>query len=85
MRITVRAGGLFVRNLPEDRDGETAVLDLSEGATPFVVLECLGLPIDGAYLIILNDAVVPRSERAATAMKNNDHLTIMPPIKGGVG
>ena len=83
MLITVRAGGLLVRNLPDNRDGERAVLQLAEGAVVSEVLQHLGLPTDAPYLIILNEAAVPRDARATTTLRDGDCLTIMPPIKGG--
>lgn len=83
MRITMRAGGLFANRLPAHRQGDTAELDLEEGSTPADLLDRLELPRDGHYLIILNDSVVPRAQWDQAILSDNDHLSVMPPLKGG--
>lgn len=83
MRITVKTGGLLGEHLPEGSRGNQAVLDVEEGAGPLDVIGQLGMPVDQPFLIILNDAVVPTAERAATKLSENDELGIFPPLKGG--
>ncbi len=83
MKIHFKTGGLFVEHLPAGSTGSTAELDVSEGATPMDVMRQLHMPLDEKYLVSLNGEVVVISERDSRALAENDHLAIMPPLKGG--
>jgi sulfur carrier protein ThiS len=43
----------------------------------------LGMPMDENYLVSLNGEIVVISERDSRALAEDDHLAIMPPLKGG--
>ena len=77
------SGGLFVEHLPAGSHGNTAELEVSEAATPMDVMRQLGMPSDENYLVSLNGEVVVISERDTRVLAENDHLAIMPPLKGG--
>ena len=83
MRIQFKTGGLFVEHLPAGSTGNTAELQVPEGATPMDVMRQLGMPADENYLVSLNGEVVVISERDTRVLAENDHLAIMPPLKGG--
>ncbi len=83
MRITVKTAGLLTAYLSGSGDGNAAVLDVAEAATPRDVIEQLGMPPDESYLVMLNGASVPRAERASRALAEGDTLAVMPPLKGG--
>ena len=83
MKIQFKTGGLFVEHLPAGSSGNTAELEVSEAATPMDVMRQLGMPSDENYLVSLNGEVVVISERDARVLAENDHLAIMPPLKGG--
>ena len=83
MKIQFKTGGLLVEHLPAGNPGNTAELDVSDGATPIEVMRQLGMPTDENYLVSLNGEVVVISERATRVLIENDHLAIMPPLKGG--
>ena len=83
MKITVKATGLYSRALPEERTGNTAALDVRDGATAIDVLAQLGLAADGSYLMVLNGQTLPKSERGGRVLSEGDNLAIMPPLKGG--
>lgn len=83
MKVTVKAGGMFAKNLPSSREGNQAEIDLEEGSTPIDVLRVLDLPAEGGYLMILNGESVPRSERSSRRLGEGDQLAIMPPLRGG--
>ncbi len=83
MKIQFKTGGLFVEHLPAGSTGNTAELDVSDGATPMDVMRQLKMPTDENYLVSLNGEVVIISERATRVLSENDHLAIMPPLKGG--
>ncbi len=83
MKIRFKTGGLFVDLLPAGSSGDTAELEVADGATPRDVMRQLGMPSDENYLVSLNGEVVVISERDSRALAENDHLAIMPPLKGG--
>ena len=83
MRITVKSSGLLVKHLPDEREGNSASLDVPEEITPLGVIEQLGMPPGNSYLVILNGESVPRAERAERRLVEGDQLAIMPPLKGG--
>jgi sulfur carrier protein ThiS len=83
MKVTVKTAGNLGRYLPPGSTRNVAALDVSEGATPVDVMRQLGLPENGSYLVVLNGKAVPKAERAARRLADDDSLAIMPPLKGG--
>ena len=83
MNISISTAGLLDEFLPPGSDGDTAELEVDEGATLLDVLTQLGVPADKNYLVAINGEVVARSERARRVLADHDSLTILPPVKGG--
>jgi thiamine biosynthesis protein ThiS len=83
MIINLKTGGLFTKLLPAGTTGNKAQLDVPDGMTPTGVVGHMGGDPDGRFLLVLNDKVVPPSERHSVILKDGDHLSLMPPIKGG--
>ena len=83
MRINFKTAGRLVRFLPPGSADKTAVLDVAEGATTMDVIRQLGMPEDGSYLVVLNGASLPKSERPTRVLAEGDQLSVMPPLKGG--
>ena len=83
MKIQFKTGGIFVDHLPAGTTGSTAELEVAEGATPLDVMRQLDMPLDENYLVSLNGEVVVISERDTRTLAENDHLAVMPPLKGG--
>ncbi len=63
MKIAVRTGGLLGKYLPEGSARNSAELEVPEGASARDVLERLGRPSDGGYLVIHNGVAVPKGAR----------------------
>ena len=83
MKIQFKTGGLLVEHLPAGGSGDTVELEVPDGATPMDVIRQLGMPADENYLVSLNGEVVVIGERHTRVLAENDHLAIMPPLKGG--
>ena len=83
MKIQFKTGGQFVEHLPRGSSGNTAQLEVADGATPADVMRQLKLPADENYLVSLNGEVVVISQRNSRRLAENDRLAIMPPLKGG--
>ncbi len=83
MRIAVRTGGLLGKYLPHGSARNSAELEVPDGATARDVIERLGMPPEGGYLVIHNGVAVPKAACAACRLAADDELAIMPPLKGG--
>ncbi len=83
MRISVRTAGLLGRYLPAGATSNRAELEVADDATPLDVLEQLGMPPEGRYLISVNGTALPTAERPKHRLAENDVLAIMPPLRGG--
>lgn len=83
MKITLKTSRPLAKYLPSGATGNTAKLQLHDGATALDVVARLGMPAETNYLITLNGAIVPMSQRASTALSDDDKLSILPPLKGG--
>ncbi|MEL7543170.1 MAG: MoaD/ThiS family protein [Pseudomonadota bacterium] len=71
-------------SLTQFTDGVEAVsVDLDAGATPHAALDALGVPKDAGYLLIVNEAIVPKAARDSHELADGDTLEILPPLKGG--
>lgn len=83
MKITVSTGGLLDEYLPAGNAGDTAEIEVAEGATPADVLRQLGLPLDENFIVSVNGEVVARGEHDRRALATHDALAILPPLRGG--
>ncbi|MEE9588815.1 MAG: MoaD/ThiS family protein [Hyphomicrobiaceae bacterium] len=83
MRIRVHTVDTLTHLLPGDGDDDEATIDVAEGATPNDVLATLGIAPEQNYLLVLNDRVVPKVERASRQLSEGDELSILIPLKGG--
>jgi len=83
MRITVKSAGRLAKFLPEGAEGNRAELDVSEGATPAMVMSQIGMRPDTSCLVIVNGENVPKSARETHPLSESDTISIMPPLKGG--
>lgn len=82
MRVSVKLLGRLKAKLPDAALGR-AELELAPGATPHAVMERLGLPLDGSYLVTLNGERVPPEDYGSRTLAEGDRLNITPPLQGG--
>ncbi len=83
MKITVKTTGLLGKFLPPGADRDMAEIEVAPAATPVDVIELLGMPPEGRYLVVLNGASVARREHGSRVLSEGDVLAIMPPLRGG--
>ncbi len=83
MKVAIRTGGLLGKYRPAGSARNSAELELPEGMTAASLIERLGMPPEGSYLVIHNSAAVTKAARAACTLADGDELAIMPPLKGG--
>ena len=62
---------------------ETVDLELIDASTLLDALTALGIGHDAGYLLIVNDAVVPKAQRGGHLLTDGDVLQILPSLKGG--
>lgn len=82
MKVNVKLLGRLKARLP-DGARDTTELDLPQGATPRAVLERLGLPLTGSYLITLNGERVAPEAYGTARLGEGDRLAVTPPLQGG--
>jgi len=83
VKITVKTSGLLGQYLPAGSTGNQAEIEVAEEITPQGVIEQLGMPPDGSYLVIHNGETVPKAARNSVHLQAGDNLAIVPPLKGG--
>ena len=83
IKIQLKTGGLLGEYLPAGSARNTAEVTVDDNATPLDVMKQLGMPLEDNYLVSLNGSVVTRKQRSSQPLAENDHLVIMPPLKGG--
>lgn len=83
MKITVKTSGLLGKYLPGGDGGNEAQIEVEEEITPQGVIETLGMPPEGSYLVIRNGETVPKAARETVHLQAGDTLAIVPPLKGG--
>jgi len=83
MRIHVKTAGLLGKYLPQGSERNRAELDVADGSTPIDVMQQLGVPLEGRYLISVNGTALPVDARAGHRLAEDDSLAIMPPLSGG--
>lgn len=81
MKVSVKMSGLIARYLPGSEGG--VELDIETGSTVEDLMKRLGLPAGENYLVIVNDATVPKARRGDHALSKDDRISIVPPLKGG--
>jgi len=81
MKIQVVAADVYAEHMPGGV--EEAEIEVADAATAINVLEHLGFPHGDAYLLVLNDAILPKSERLTRRLAEGDTLSILMPLKGG--
>jgi len=83
VKITVKTSGLLGQYLPAGGARNEAEIEVAEGITPQGVIDKLGMPPDGSYLVIRNGETVPKAARTTVRLQAGDTLAIVPPLKGG--
>ncbi len=83
MKIAVKLIAIVGRRASPEGAGGEAVIELAQGATPEDALAALDLPPEETYVTLVNGEIVPPDARALQRLKENDVLTVFPPLKGG--
>jgi sulfur carrier protein ThiS len=83
VKINVKTGGLLYEYLPPERTANRVTLEVEDAATPAQIMQDLGFPADGSYLVIVNGELVPAEQRGRMQLAEGDQLSINPPLKGG--
>lgn len=83
MKITLKLFATFQPYLPSNKDGHTAALDLSEGATIKDVIDKVKLPDEKVHLILINGVYVSPDERSERKLVEGDVLAMWPAVAGG--
>jgi len=79
MRVSVALFGHHSRLLPPGSSGNSASIEIDEGATVADVLDSLGVPPDGRSYVQLNGA----REELSTVLQTGDEVRVIVPLGGG--
>jgi molybdopterin synthase sulfur carrier subunit len=83
MDISVTLFGGLRHFLPAGSSFNKCSLPLGEGEHLDALLAKLPIPADKAYIVIVNDQKVAREDYSDIIIKPDDHVVLLPPIKGG--
>lgn len=81
--VTVKLGGAMVKYAPQGQPGSTHTLELPASQSIQTVLDDMQIPLEQPLMVILNDAMVARTEYASKLLSDGDKLSLMPPIQAG--
>ena len=83
MKVAVKLISLSAQNVAGVGKDGTGHVELSADNGLMDLVSKLGLPKVEPYVILLNGAPVPASERATKELNNGDEVVFFPPIEGG--
>jgi len=83
MQVTVKLFGALSQFLPPGSGFNSCQLTLAENPVLTDVLGMLAIPEHKPYLVMLNDEKINREHYLSTAVRENDQIVLLPPIKGG--
>jgi len=81
--VSLKLGGAMVKYSPRGQPGSTHNIELAANNSVQSVLDELQVPVEQPLMIILNDAMVARTDYASTLLVDGDKLSLMPPIQAG--
>lgn len=81
--INLKLGGALVKYAPQGESGSKHVITLPAAKSIQSVLDELQVPDTQPLMIIVNDAIVARTECSNTLLADGDKLSLMQPIQAG--
>jgi molybdopterin converting factor small subunit len=78
-RITVQCFGALREHLPDDATGNTAEVDLDDGATAGSLVDSLGAPRGLVHALLVNE----EPSDLDRGLAEGDRVTLMPQFTGG--
>jgi sulfur carrier protein ThiS len=82
MKITVKLFSSLMDYLPDNIDGNTLKLTVSDGQTPVQILDRYKIPHEEAQMMMCNGVFLP-AEKRDQPLQEGDSLSIWPTIQGG--
>jgi molybdopterin converting factor small subunit len=79
MKVELRLYASLGRYLPENREGNSCILEIDPGTTIQELLHNLNIPLDAPKVIFLNGI----HARGDEVLKEGDRLGAFPPVAGG--
>ncbi|MDE2180311.1 MAG: MoaD/ThiS family protein [candidate division NC10 bacterium] len=79
MKVEVSLYGTLAQYLPKGTQGRTVIVDCSEGATVWQVIDQLGIPKPYPTMLLVNGIHAD----PGSPLKDGDLLALFPPLAGG--
>lgn len=83
MKITLKLYASLMPYLPETDQRHAVDLEIDPTATPYKVIDAMGIPRELAHLVIVNGIFVCSEERDTFQFKPGDVLALWPEVAGG--
>jgi len=85
LNINVKVAASLREHLPTDLEviKGRLTLDVSESTTPADVIKLLNIPSDQRLMVIVDNAMVPRTEYGTLSLKPEQSISLNPPIQAG--
>ena len=85
LNIKIKVAAALREHLPGSLEVTKGRLELNvaEGITPADVIKLLNIPSEQRLMVIVDDAMVPRTEYNTLSLKANQSISLNPPIQAG--
>jgi molybdopterin converting factor small subunit len=83
LNITLKLFATLGEYLPEQARANVVDIEVSEGATPYDVIDRFNVPRTMVHLVLLNGVYLDAGQRSERGMQPGDALAIWPPVAGG--
>ncbi len=83
MKITLKLFATLGEYLPEQARANEVEINVSEGTTPYEVIDRFNVPRAMVHLVLLNGVYLDAEQRSERGMQSGDALAIWPPVAGG--
>ena len=83
MDVSVTLFGGLRHFLPAGSSFNKCTIKIDDGSRLEALLRLLPIPPEKKFIVIINDQKVSREDYADIAIKGDDEVVLLPPIKGG--
>lgn len=83
MRITIKLFAMLGQYLPNEHQGNVAVLEVADNSHVAAVLQQLGVPLSEVHLVLINGVYHAPQQLEQAVLKADDTLALWPPVAGG--
>lgn len=83
MTVSIKLGSALNDYRPAQETSQTFTLERPAGNTVSDIIVSLNIPDEQMLLVLVNGSIVPKKQRSATILADQDQVSIMPPLYAG--